>query len=164
LQAEFEEMAQRLWRGAGQRENLFPEIDGMLERIRRERGGGSDFLQFKAGTGGLIEAEFLVQALQMRTGIWNQNWSDALAELVRQGALSDSEGASLKNAYAFLRRCESVLRRREDKSISTLPADELEQRKLAHWLDCETLESFQKDYSAARQTIHGIYLAKISAR
>ena len=164
LQAEFEEMAQRLWRGAGQRENLFPEIDGMLERIRRERGGGSDFLQFKAGTGGLIEAEFLVQALQMRAGIWNQNWSDALAELVRQGALSDSEGASLKNAYAFLRRCESVLRRREDKSISTLPADELEQCKLAHWLDCETLESFQKDYSAARQTIHGIYLAQISAR
>ena len=164
LQAEFEEMAQRLWRGAGQRENLFPEINGMLERIRRERGGGSDFLQFKAGAGGIIEAEFLVQALQMRDGIWNQNWSDALAELVRQGALSDSEGASLKIAYDFLRRCESVLRRREDKSISTLPGDELEQRKLARWVDCETLESFQKEYSAARETIHGIYLAQISAR
>jgi len=162
LQAEFGEMAQQVWRDAGRRENLFTEVNSMLERIRRERGGGSDFLQFKAGTGGIIEAEFLVQALQMRAGIWNQNWSDALAELVRQRALSDSEGASLKTAYDFLRRCESVLRRREDKSTSTLPGDELEQRKLARWVDCETVESFQKEYSAARETIHGIYLRKLA--
>ena len=164
LQVEFEEMAQRLWRDAGQRENLFAEIDGMLERIRRERGGGSDFLQFKAGAGGIIEAEFLVQALQMRAGIWNQNWTDAVAELARQGALSDSEAANLKTAYNLLRRCESVLRRREDKSVSTLPAGELEQRKVARWLDYETLESFQKEYASARETIHGIYLTQISAR
>ena len=156
-------MAQRLWRVAGQRENLFPEIDGMLERIRRERGGGSDFLQFKAGTGGLIEAEFLVQALQMRAGIWKQNWSDALAELVRQGALSRPEGASLKNAYAFLRRCESVLRRREDKSISTLaPADELEQCKLARWLDCETLLNsfFRRLFLAPVKRFTAIYFLR----
>ena len=164
LQAEFEEMAQRLWRDAGQRENLFAEINGMLERIRRERGGGSDFLQFKTGTGGIIEAEFLVQALQMRAGIWNPNWTDAAAELARQGALSDSEAANLKTAYDLLRQCESVLRRREDKSVSILPSEELEQRKVAHWLGHETLEAFQKDYAGARETIHGIYLTKISAR
>jgi glutamate-ammonia-ligase adenylyltransferase len=164
LQTEFEEMAQRLWREAGRRENLFAEINGMLERIRRERGGGSDFLQFKTGAGGIIEAEFLVQALQMRSGIWNPNWSDAATELARRGALSDSEAANLKTAYDFLRRCESVLRRREDKSVSTLPAGELEQRKVAHWLGNETRESFQKEYAAARETIHGIYLEKISAR
>jgi glutamate-ammonia-ligase adenylyltransferase len=118
----------------------------------------------KTGTGGIIEAEFLVQALQMRAGIWNPNWSDAATELARRGALSDSEAANLKTAYDFLRRCESVLRRREDKSVSTLPAGELEQRKVAHWLGNETRESFQKEYAAARETIHGIYLEKISAR
>jgi glutamate-ammonia-ligase adenylyltransferase len=164
LQAEFETMAQRLWREAGQRENLLAEINGMLERIRRDRGGGSDFFQFKTGTGGIIEAEFLVQALQMRAGIWNPNWSDAVAELTREGALSGPEATNLKAAYHLLRRCESVLRRREDKSVSTLPAEESEQRKVAHWLGDESLESFQKEYAAARETIHGIYLTQISAR
>jgi [glutamine synthetase] adenylyltransferase / [glutamine synthetase]-adenylyl-L-tyrosine phosphorylase len=161
LQGEFKEMAQRLWRDAGQREHLFAEINGMLERIRRERGDGSDFLQFKTGTGGIIEAEFLVQALQMRAGIWNPNWTDAAAELARQGVLSESEAANLKTAYDLLRRCESVLRRREDKSVSILPAEEVEQRKVARWLGSETFESFQKEYSAARETIHGIYLRHI---
>ena len=155
-------VAREAWRRGAEEKDLEQNIDSMLERIRRDRGSGFSFLDFKTGTGGIIEAEFLVQALQMRAGIWNQNWSDALAELVRQRALSDSEGASLKTAYDFLRRCESVLRRREDKSTSTLPGDELEQRKLARWVDCETVESFQKEYSAARETIHGIYLRKLA--
>ena len=160
LQGEFEEMAQRLWRHAGQRENLFAEINGMLERIRRERGGGSDFLQFKTGTGGIIEAEFLVQALQMRAGIWNPNWTVAVAELAKQEALSHSEAANLKTAYHFLRRCESVLRRRADKSVSALPREELEQHKVARWLSEETLESFQEKYAGAREAIHGLYLTR----
>ena len=42
------------------------KIDDMVQRIRRERGSGSDFLDLKTGSGGIIEAEFLVQALQMR--------------------------------------------------------------------------------------------------
>jgi glutamate-ammonia-ligase adenylyltransferase len=163
-QTEFEAMAQRLWHEAGQRGNLFAEINGMLERIRRERAAGSDFLQFKTGAGGIIEAEFLVQALQMRAGIWNPNWTEAATELARQGVLSDADAANLKTAYDFLRRCESVLRRREDKSVSTLPAEEFEQRKVARWLGEETLESFQKKYGAARETVHGAYLAKITAR
>ena len=66
LQNEFMETAQRHWRTAGQRTDLFQQIDNMLERIRRERGSGHDFLDFKTGAGGIIEAEFLVHALQMK--------------------------------------------------------------------------------------------------
>ena len=77
------------------------------------------------------------------------------------GESSESEAANLKTAYDLLRRCESVLRRREDKSVSILPAEEVEQRKVARWLGSETFESFQKEYSAARETIHGIYLRHI---
>src|SRR5216110_2091496 len=66
LQNEFTEIAKRAWRRASQDADLPIRIDSMLERIRRERGSGSDFLDFKTGTGGSIEGEFLVQALQMR--------------------------------------------------------------------------------------------------
>src|SRR5216110_2017545 len=83
------EMVQRIWRGVGQQSDLFAKIDHMLERIRRERGSGSDFLDLKTGTGGMIEAEFLVQALQMRSGIWEPNWQRALIALRENKMISD---------------------------------------------------------------------------
>src|SRR2546430_2088737 len=63
LQSEFMQIAKSVWRRAGQNPDLFIRIDEMLERIRRERGTGSDFLDLKTGRGGIIEAEFFVQAL-----------------------------------------------------------------------------------------------------
>ena len=52
LQNEFMGLAQRIWRHVGQRDDLFAQIDGMLQRIRRDRGSASDELDFKTGTGG----------------------------------------------------------------------------------------------------------------
>ena len=66
---------------------LFIKIDDMLQRIRRERGSGSDFLDLKTGAGGIIEAEFLVQASQMRANIWEQNWERAVDRLHEHGHL-----------------------------------------------------------------------------
>src|SRR5438132_73036 len=120
---EFTEIAKRAWRRASQDADLPIRIDSMLERIRRERGSGSDFLDFKTGTGGSIEGEFLVQALQMRADIWEPNWAGALDRLCETRRMTDSEAAKLKGAYTFLRRCESVLRRFDNKSIAAFPSD-----------------------------------------
>jgi len=73
LKDEFIELAKTAWRRASQEPELFVKIDSMLERIRRERGSGSDFCDLKTGCGGIIEAEFLVQALQMRANMWEPN-------------------------------------------------------------------------------------------
>src|SRR5213595_585080 len=78
LQNNYIDIGQKIWREVGQQSDLFAKIDHMLERIRRERGSGSDFLDFKTGSGGMIEAEFLVQALQMRENIWETNWENAV--------------------------------------------------------------------------------------
>src|SRR6266704_2362873 len=117
LQNEFMEIAKRAWRRASQDADLPARIDGMLERIRRERGSRSDFLDLKTGSGGIIEGEFLVQALQMRENIWEPSWQRAVGRLHKSGRLDDSEIANLKTAYLCLRRCESVLRRHENKSV-----------------------------------------------
>jgi glutamate-ammonia-ligase adenylyltransferase len=129
----------------------------MLDRIRRERGSGTDFLDLKTGLGGIIEAEFLVQALQMREKIWEPNWQRATDSLHASGAFGDAEAARLKQAYRFLRRCETVLRRYENKAVSTVPNDANDQRKLAIWLGYDTCESFRSDYSSAREVIHTVY-------
>ena len=61
----------------------------MRERIRRDRGTGSEILDFKTGLGGIVEAEFLVQALQMRAGAWKPHFSFAVNDLKRaRGLLS----------------------------------------------------------------------------
>jgi [glutamine synthetase] adenylyltransferase / [glutamine synthetase]-adenylyl-L-tyrosine phosphorylase len=164
LQKEFMEIAKRAWRRAGQDAELLTKIDDMLERIRRERGSGSDFLDLKTGNGGIIEAEFLVQALQLRGNIWEQNWKRAVDRLHEHGNLSSSDAASLKNSYAFLRRCELVLRRYDNRGVSTVPSDADEQRKFAIRLGYHEFDAFRRDYLDARNAIHALYERQIKSR
>jgi glutamate-ammonia-ligase adenylyltransferase len=161
--APFIQMAQHYWKKAGRRRDLLQQIDAMLERIRRERGSGSDSLDFKTGVGGTIEGDFLVQALQMRERIWEPNWQRAVDRLVESGILDDAEGATLKRAYAFLRRCESVLRRYENRAVSALPTDAEEQRRFAVRLGYHQLEDFRRDYLHAREAIHALYARYVKA-
>jgi glutamate-ammonia-ligase adenylyltransferase len=162
LQNEFMAIAKAAWRRAGQDADLFVKIDDMVERIRRERGSGSDFLDLKTGVGGIIEAEFLVQALQMRGNIWEQNWEGAVDRLHEEGRLDKSDVAKLKAAYAFLRRCELVLRRYDNRSISTLPSDPDEQRKFGVRLGYQEFDAFRRDYLDARDAIHALYQRHIT--
>lgn len=157
LKDEFIEVAKAAWRSASQDPELFVKIDGMLERIRRERGSGSDFLDLKTGTGGIIEAEFLVQALAMRENIWEPNSHRGLERLRERGVLSDAEATKLKQSYGFLRQCESALRRYENKAVSSLPNDPSEQQRLAIRLSYDNLETFRRGYIDARESIHTLY-------
>ncbi|MEY2573229.1 MAG: [glutamine synthetase] adenylyltransferase / [glutamine synthetase]-adenylyl-L-tyrosine, partial [Verrucomicrobiota bacterium] len=156
LQSEFMQLARRVWGIAGQRVDLFAQINAMLERIRRDR-GTSDELDFKTGAGGVIEAEFLVQALQMRGGIWNPQMQGGLEQLVEAGIMRKPDGEALWGHYACLRSIESILRRWENKSISTLPADKVEQEKLARRAGAKGLDAFAERYRAARAGIHAVY-------
>ena len=164
LQDAYLEMVQRIWREVGQQSDLFAKIDHMLERIRRERGSGSDFLDLKTGTGGMIEAEFLVQALQMRSGIWEPNWQRALIALREIEMVSDRDASNATQSYEVPRRTETALRRFENKNISTLPYAPEEQEKLAKRLGYKDVDLFAKQYRAARETIHALYNRYLKAR
>ena len=106
LQNEFMAIAKAAWRRAGQDAALFMKINDMVQRIRRERGSGSDFLDLKTGSGGIIEAEFLVQALQMRANVWEPNWEravDAIASARASGQVGRCEAEKLLRVSAALR-------------------------------------------------------------
>ena len=163
LRNEFIELAKTAWRRASRDPDLFAKIDSMLERIRRERGSGSDFCDLKTGCGGIIEAEFLVQALQMRANVWEPNWDRAVTGLHGRSLLNDAEARQLKDSYQTLRRCECGLRRYENKAVSSLPSDVSEQQKLAVRLGYDSFEKFRRDYADARDTIHALYERKIKA-
>jgi glutamate-ammonia-ligase adenylyltransferase len=158
---EFMEIAKSAWRRASQETDLLVKIDNMLQRIRRERGSGTDFLDLKTGSGGIIEAEFLVQALQMRTKIWEPNWDGAVTKLGKHGLLGDAEAKELRKSYRLLRRCESALRRSENNAVSSVPSESGEQQKLAVRLGYGNFEEFRHDYLDARDKIHAVYERKI---
>lgn len=159
LQDEFMALAKRVWRTAGERADLFVQIHSMLERIWRDRGGTSDELDFKTGMGGIVEAEFLIQALQMRTGIWDPQMTGAIRQLTEAGVMKKADAAALEKHYTYLRSIESILRRRENKSVSALPADKIEQEKLAARTGAKSLDAFAQAYREARSGIHEIYLS-----
>src|SRR5438309_4715546 len=99
LQDGYLDIVQRIWREVGKQSDLLAKIDNMLERIRRERGSGSEFIDFKTGSGGMIEAEFLVQALQMRSSFWEPNWQRALSALRENKIISDRDASNLTQGY-----------------------------------------------------------------
>jgi glutamate-ammonia-ligase adenylyltransferase len=163
LQDGFIEIAKNAWLKSGQNAELYASVDHMLERIRRDRGSGSDFFDLKTGIGGIIEAEFLVQAVQMRAQVWEPNWTRAADLLRKQDQLSDSDIDQLIDAYRFLRRCESVLRRYENRSVSALPAGLSEQFRFCRRLGFADVDEFPKQYGAARASIHEINNRRIKA-
>jgi [glutamine synthetase] adenylyltransferase / [glutamine synthetase]-adenylyl-L-tyrosine phosphorylase len=163
LNDEFMEIAKTAWHRATQDRELLVKIDSMLERIRSERGSGSDFLDLKTGSGGIIEAEFLVQALQMHESIWEPNWDRAANVLCERGLFNKAEARQLRQSYRWLRRCESVLRRYENKAVSSLPTDPEEQRKLGVRLGYDSFADFRRHYIDARATVHALYDRKIKA-
>ena len=155
---EFEALARELWREAGTRPDLVRQIEGMLVRIANERGCGNDFFDFKTGIGGMIEAEFLVQALQMRHRIWEPNFSVAIEKLAAKKILEKRDARGLQSAYNFLRTCESVLRRWQNRSVSTLPTIREEEDQFARRMRFATIDDFRAPYGRAREVIHSLRL------
>ncbi len=150
-QSQFGDIAHAAWSSAGRDPQLFGKIEAMLARIRRERGSGNDALDFKTGRGGIVEAEFLVQALQMRDDVREPSMLRALDRLRIPG------GPALKRAYEFLRRIETALRRRSNTAISSLPADVTEREQLARRMHLEDRGELETACAGARAKIHMIF-------
>jgi glutamate-ammonia-ligase adenylyltransferase len=154
-QESFRAIAHAAWSIAGRDPDLFEKIDAMLHRVRAERGSGNDALDFKTGVGGIIEAEFLVQAVQMRNDVRETSVRLAIVKLA--GIISSEDVDLLGKHYEFLRRLETVLRRRRNTSASSLPADPAEQRKLAIGMEFKDRETWRERCEHARADIHRIY-------
>jgi glutamate-ammonia-ligase adenylyltransferase len=151
---EFEAWARDAWAEFGNREDVLGGVRRMHERVVRERAGKDGLLAFKTGVGGLMELEFHVQALQMRHAIWEPNTVRALVALAEAGAIPPAGVAEMETNYLFLRRCEAVIRRVDNSSLSTLPADEGGQRQVGVRVGFAGREDFLTRYKEARERIH----------
>jgi glutamate-ammonia-ligase adenylyltransferase len=139
------------------------EIKSMRRRIETERGDQKHVeLEFKTGPGGLIDVEFLVQALQLQHGhahtqLRTAHTLAALNRLTALGLIDEEQSAQLRHNYLFLRRIESVLRRVENTSVSRIPADEREQTRLAKRLGFTSAADFLQAYHHTSKGIRELY-------
>ena len=139
------------------------EIRKMRHRIETERGNQQHVeLEFKTGPGGLVDVEFLTQALQLYHGHEHKQLRTvhtlaALNRLTALGIVDDEQSHDLRRGYLFLRKIESVLRRVENTSVSKIPADAHEQQLLAKRLGFGDEQDFLTSYRRATKRLRELY-------
>ena len=163
LGKKFNQMVQQAIYGRPITESEVDEIRKMRRRIETERVDPKHAeLEFKTGAGGLIDAEFLVQTLQLRHGharpqLRTAQTFVALNRLTSLGIIDEEDSSQLRHQYLFLRRIESTLRRVDNKSVSKIPSEKSEQSKLAKRLGFENRDLFLKSYAHATRQLRALY-------
>jgi glutamate-ammonia-ligase adenylyltransferase len=126
------------------------DIHAMKRQIHAYRGHGEIAVgghNIKLGRGGIREIEFFVQTQQLIAGGRHPELRDRRT-LTTLSALSDGQWVSglaqseLDAAYLFLRRVEHRLQMIADEQTHTLPSDEAELSRFAHFLGYETASAF----------------------
>jgi glutamate-ammonia-ligase adenylyltransferase len=135
------------------------EIDQMRERIAQERiPPGKDHLAIKTGTGGLIDAEFLAQAICLGQGWQEANTLQALRRAREAGVLAEAEGESLLRNYGQLRRIEGILRRWSFEGETLLPDEEAPFHRVAVRCGFADAGQFSRALRDIRAGIRAVYL------
>lgn len=112
----------------------------------------------KLGEGGIREAEFVVQALQLVYGgripqLQTQSFLQALQEIVVQGFIDSDEATIFREAYLYLRKVENHLQAWDDQQTQLLPEDELRQHFLAKSMGHSEYAQFLLELSVQRGVV-----------
>jgi len=143
-----------------------PDLKEMrLLRGRMEKELGKETpgrLHVKFGRGGLVDVEFITQAIQMTHGrlnpaIRSPHTVTALSEIGRAGLLPPDEAEALAGHYRFLRRVSADLR-----LFGARPADTLEPAgpipaRLAKSLGFPSRKEFLEEYKRRTAWVRALY-------
>lgn len=128
------------------------------QEVRRRNLTGN----IKLGSGGIREAEFIVQAMQMLTGgkqveLQCTSLLKALSVLAELNILSESEQQQLQINYLLLRQIEQYLQAFDDQQTQTLPDDELCQQRLIVLSGHHSYKQFIDDLEIAHVAINSLF-------
>jgi glutamate-ammonia-ligase adenylyltransferase len=132
------------------------QIQKMRLRIEKERTpAGKDDLAIKTGRGGLMDAEFVAQALCLEHGWQEPNTLRALERAQAAGALPEPE--KLLAAYRHLRRVEGILRRWSYEGETVLPDDPAPYYRVAVRCGFATPEAFRAALTGWRSELRAAW-------
>jgi glutamate-ammonia-ligase adenylyltransferase len=136
-------------------------LSELVERSRRELSHAPE-RDLKLGLGGIREAEFFVQTLQL---VWGgrepalrvPGTLPALARLQSQGFVSDREARAIAEAYVLLRRVEHRIQWASGVQTHLLPTDADELARLSRSLGFRDEAGLLEELSRARASVHEIF-------
>ncbi|MGB8369725.1 MAG: bifunctional [glutamate--ammonia ligase]-adenylyl-L-tyrosine phosphorylase/[glutamate--ammonia-ligase] adenylyltransferase [Limisphaerales bacterium] len=132
------------------------QIHQMRMRIEKERTPrGQDDLAIKTGKGGLMDAEFIAQALCLEKGWQEANTLRALERARAAGVLPDAD--KLLDNYRKLRRVEAILRRWSYEGETVLPDDPAPYYRVSVRCGFTTPEEFGNALAKWRKAIREVY-------
>lgn len=116
----------------------------------------------KLGVGGIREAEFCVQAMQMIYGgiyplLQGQNFLQALWNLARLELWSKAQAQALSEAYLLLRTLENALQFDKEKQVHHLPETAADWQRLALASGFLSVEALEQALEAARMCVDGVF-------
>ena len=133
------------------------KIHRMRLRIEKERTpAGKDDLAIKTGRGGLMDAEFIAQALCLAQGWQEANTLRVLERGRIAGVLPEAD--KLIENYRQLRRVEGILRRWSYEGETVLPDDPAPYYRVSVRCGFATPDSFRAALAGWRKAIRGAYL------
>jgi len=137
--------------------NWKEKIHHMRLRIEKERTPvGKDELAIKTGKGGLVDAEFIAQALCLEHGWAHANTLEALERGREEGVLPEPD--KLIDNYRKLRRVEGILRRWSYEGETVLPDDPAPYYRVSVRCGFSSPETFRHGLADYRGAIREVYL------
>ena len=132
------------------------KIHQMRVRIEKERTpAGKDELAIKTGRGGLMDAEFVAQALCLEHGWHEANTMKALEKGRAAAALPEAD--KLIENFRRLRRVEGILRRWSYEGETVLPDDPAPYYRVSVRCGFRTPEDFRMALASWREAIREVY-------
>lgn len=133
------------------------EMGSLLNRARVEIGGDPE-RDLKHGRGGIREAEFFVQSLELIWGgrekeIRKRNTIDALHHLRSRGLVTDRESREVSDAYLALRRAEHRVQFATGLQTHSLPEDPALFATIARSLGFSSGSEFKRDLDKHRRRV-----------
>ncbi len=134
------------------------EVSRMRLRIEKERTpAGQRDLAFKTGTGGLMDAEFVAQALCLERGWHEANTLKCLKRAQDESAIPAADAARLLEGYRNLQRLENILRRWSLAGESVLPTDPAPLYRVAVRCGYSEAATFMQAVAEWRKSIREAY-------
>ncbi|MCC6544545.1 MAG: bifunctional [glutamate--ammonia ligase]-adenylyl-L-tyrosine phosphorylase/[glutamate--ammonia-ligase] adenylyltransferase [Nitrospirae bacterium] len=150
-------------------EDLLPAIRNMRKRMEAEVSReNNEYYDIKAGEGGIVDIEFIVQYLQLLHGlkypsIRVTNTLSALESLYKERLLSKDQYTILKKSYVYLRTLENRLRIVQNVSAHLLSKSHDKITSLAMRMGYKDSKRVSgstrliKEYESLRKNVRGVF-------
>jgi glutamate-ammonia-ligase adenylyltransferase len=140
------------------------EMADLTRRARAEIGESEARRDLKLGPGGIREAEFFVQSLQLIWGgrqpsLRSTNTIDALRRLRAQGLVTEREAREVADGYLALRRLEHRVQFATGLQTHAIPHDRELLARLARSLGFTGAPALEKDLERTRRRISARFLS-----